>query len=345
MEKNTLLRYLTCPITKLIFCDPVLANDGIFYEFMAIKNHLARNNTSPVTGEKIGNALLEAGTLKKMTDEFLVTNPEYKNDQFLFKKPFYLFTKEFLDLMRESKFEQLKDFTSIILNTEIGKETLFSMVCKMCPDDIVKHILDNSLDYDTSDRTKLKPLHTACKLASHNIIMYLAQKGVDVNSEDINGETPLGYLLLYRKDDSSKIIPDFLNLGADVNKINKSGFTPAHYIINNGDLDTLKVFMNHNLNIGLTSPKLGVVNLLQYAFKESKNQELIKYLIDLNIYLDVDVDIKTSTEQLIYFNPHLSKKQKQQLVLQYLTKLLSKVEIIEDFMDTLQKKKNQNDEI
>ena len=337
MEKNTLLQYLTCPITKLIFCDPVLADDGNFYEFMAIKNHLSRNNISPVTGEKIGNSLLKAGTIKKMTEEFLSTNPEYKNDQFLFKKPFYLFTKEFLDLMRENKFEQLKDFTSIILNTEIGKETLFSIVCRTCPIEIIKHILDNSLDYDTADRNKLKPLHTACKLASRDIIMHLAQKGVDLNSEDINGETPLGYLILYKKDDNSAIIHDLLNLGADVNKMNKSGFTVAHYAINNGDLDMLKVFIDCGLNIGLTSPKLGVVNLLQYAFKESKNQDLIKYLIDLNIYLDVDVDLKTSTEQLIYFNPYLTKKQKQQLVLQYLTKLLSKVEIIEDFMDTLKK--------
>lgn len=335
MEKNALLQYLTCPITKLIFCDPVLADDGNFYEFMAIKNHISKNNTSPVTGEKMGNVLVRVIILKKMTDEFLVANPEYKNDQFLFKKPFYLFTKEFLELLKERKFDQFKDFTSIMLNTENGRDTLFNMICKTCPDEVIKHILDNSIDYDICDRYKLKPLHIACKLASCDIIMHLAKKGVDLNSEDMNGETPLGYLLLHRKDDYSKIIPQFLDLGVDINKLNKSGLSPAHYIINNGDLDMLKVCINHHLNIGLVSPKLNGINLLQYAFRESKSQDLIKYLIDLNVNLDVDVDPRTSCEQLIYMNQHLNKKQKQQLVLNYLTKILNKAEIVEDYMDTV----------
>ena len=335
MEKNALLQYLKCPITTLIFCDPVLADDGNFYECMAIKNHLLKSNQSPVTNERIGNTLVRATALKKMTNDFLLANPEYKNDQFLFKKPFYLFTKEFLDLLKENKFDNLKEFTSIILNTELGKETLFSVVCRLCPDEIIKHIIDNSLDYDVSDKNKLKPLHTACKLASHDVIMYLAKKGVDLNSEDINGESPLGYLLLYRKEEYYKFIPEFLDLGPDVNKMNKGGFTPTHYVINNGNLDMFKIFVEHNLNMGLISQKLGSINLLQYAFKESKNQDLIKYLIDLNINLDVDVDPKTLTEQLIYLNAHLNKKQKQQLVLHYLTKILSKAEIIEDYMDNV----------
>ena len=44
------------------------------------------------------------------------------------------------------------------------------------------------------------------------------------------------------------------------------------------------------------------------------------------------MDPKTPSEQLIYMNQHLDRKEKQQLVLYYLTKLLSKPEIIEDFM-------------
>lgn len=334
MEKTALLQYLTCPLTKLIFCDPVLADDGYFYEFMAIKNHLNRNNVSPVTGEKIGTLLLRATSLKKMADEFVATNPEYASDRFLFRKPFYLFTKEFLDLLRDGKYDLLKEFTSIVLNTDVGKDTLFTIVCKNCPAEVTKYIIDNSIDYDVQSRNGLKPLHTACKYAGIEVIMHLANKGVDVNSEDMNGETPLGYLLLYRGG-YDKIVPDFLNLGVDVNKMNKAGYTPAHYIVNKGDLEMLKVFLDHNLNISLTSPKLGIVNLLQYAFKESTSQELIKYLIDLNLNLDVDVDPKTSSEQLIYYNTHLSKKQKQELVLLYLTKLLNRPIVIEDFIATM----------
>ena len=58
-------------------------------------------------------------------------------------------------------------------------------------------------------------------------------------------------------------------------------------------------------------------------------------LIDLNINLDVDVDPKTSCEQLLYQNDLLNKKQKQQLVLYYLTKLFSKAIIVENYIDNL----------
>src|SRR5579885_1237751 len=108
MEKDKLLQYLTCPLTKLIFCDPVLAEDGQFYEFMAIKNYLSRNTVSPTTGEKMGNSLTRASQLKKLTNDFLELNPGYKSDQFLFKKPFYLFAKEFIDNLKEKEYEKLK---------------------------------------------------------------------------------------------------------------------------------------------------------------------------------------------------------------------------------------------
>ena len=338
MDKATLLKYITCPITNLILCDPVIAEDGQLYEFMAIKNHLSKNNISPVTNERIGVLLIRATKIKNMVDDFLTANPEYKTDQFLFKKPFYLFTKEFIDNLRDKKYEHLKEFTSIILNTEIGKESLFDLVCKNCPDDVIKHIIDNSIDYDVYDKRKLKPIHIICKSGSKDMIMYLAKKGVDLNSEDMNGETPLSYLILYRKkEEYDLIMPEFLNLAVDVNKMNKGGYMSVHFIINNGDLTNLQLFTKHGLNVGTVSQKLGGLNLLQYAFREASSSELIKYMIDLNLNLDIDVDPKTSSEQLIYLNKNLDKKQKQQLVLYYLTKILSKPVIEDDFIDLVSK--------
>ena len=337
MEKEQLLKYLVCPITKLIFCDPVLAEDGQFYEYMAIKNHLMRSNISPVTNEKIGTILLRSTNIKKITTEFLEHNPEYKNDQFLFKKPFYLFAKEFIDTLREGNYEKLKEFTSIVLNTDIGKESLFEIVCKNCPNEIIKHIIDNSIDYDVYDRKKLKPLHIACKYASGEVIMYLAKKGVDLESEDINGERPLSYIILYKKPtDYKSFIQDFIGLGTDINYISRNGYMAIHHIINNGDLETFKLFVDNNFNLGITSSKLGGLSVLQYAFRYSADFELIKYIIDLNINLDIDLDPKTSCEQLIYQNEYLNKRQKQQLVLQYLTKILSKAVIVDNFVDTIE---------
>lgn len=330
MEKDKLLKHITCPLTDLIFCDPVLASDGKFYELTAIKNHLSKNINSPTTGEKLDSTLLKAPEIKKIVDDFITNNPEYTNDKFLFRKPFYLFTKDFHDLLKNKKYDQLKEFTSIMLNTEFNRETLFSIICQNCPTDIIKYVIDNSLDYDSYDRNKLKPLHIACKYAPDEVIIHLAQKGVDLNAEDLYGETPMGYAIIYRKEYQSAVTK-LIGLGANINKMNKSGMTIAHYLITNNDLETLKLCINYNLNMSTISNKLGGINLLQFAFKEA-NEDIIKYLIDLNTCLDIDIDPKTPSEYLIYMNKNLDKKQKQLLVLHYLTKLLNKPIIIENFM-------------
>jgi ankyrin repeat protein len=139
---------------------------------------------------------------------------------------------------------------------------------------------------------------------------------------------------MYKKD-YSNIIPKLLELGANINKMNKGGYTPAHYLVTNSDIDMLKIFMNHNLDISLVSPKLGNVNFLQYVFREGRNPEMIKYMIDLNISLDIDINLVTPCEQLIYLNSHLNKKQKQQLVLLYLTNLLKKAVVIDNYMQEI----------
>jgi len=60
MEKNSLAQYLKCPLTGLIFCEPVLAEDGHFYELMSIKNYLIKNDTSPNTKEKMGKLIMHS---------------------------------------------------------------------------------------------------------------------------------------------------------------------------------------------------------------------------------------------------------------------------------------------
>lgn len=337
MEKTSILQYLTCPITKLIFSEPVMAEDGYFYENLAIKHHLSRNNTSPITGEKMNSNLMKASQLKMMIGEFIGRHPECKAGQFYSKKPFYLFGKEFFQNITDKQFDKLRCYTMILLNAEHNKETLFEIVCKNCPDDIIKCILDNSIDYDTYDRRKLKPLHIACKFASRDVILYLAQKGVDLNCEDLHNETPLGYLILYHK---KNVISEFIKCKNDtifvnVNVMNKSGFSPVHYIIKDGDIEIFNILMTNGLNVALVSQKLGGVNLLQYAFRECPNCAFINYLIDQKITLDIDIDPRTSCEQLLYLNNNLTKKEKQELVLNYLKKVLSIPVIVDNFIDSL----------
>lgn len=336
MEHTELLKYIKCPITNLIYSEPVLADDGQFYEAMSLKFYLLKNDVSPVTGEKMGKIILYAKNMKSLVADFLEKNPEYKKDQFLSKKPFYLFGKEFYESLQNKNYDDIMKYTDIILNTDIGKETLFEIICKTCPDNVIQYVIDNSIDYDTYDKRKLKPFHLVCKYASPNIIMHFMNKQINLESEDLNGETPMSYLILYRNQDIYKqLIPEFIKMKVDVNAMNHNGFTVAHYLINRGELELLKLFIENGLNLMGISKRIGNMNLIQFAFKECPSEELISYLISLNINLDIDIDPKTSCEQLIYMNRFLEKRQKQHIVLQYLTKILKKPVIVEDFINTI----------
>ena len=58
---------LLCPISHELMVDPVLAADGHAYERQHIESWLARQQTSPLTGEPLGSAaLLPCHALRKM---------------------------------------------------------------------------------------------------------------------------------------------------------------------------------------------------------------------------------------------------------------------------------------
>lgn len=341
MEKNKLIEYLKCPMTKLIFCDPFIAEDGNLYEFMAIKNWLQKNSTSPITHERMGNVLIRATIVKKMVDEFLEENPEYKNERFLFKKPFYLFEKEFIEILKNKEFEKMKEFTTFMLNYEIGKETLIEAICKIgAPNDVIKHLIDNSIDYDMYDRKNIKPFHTICRYSNSEIIRHTMKKVIDFESEDHMGNRPISYLVLYQKD--KDLIQDLLELGVNVNYENKQGLKLLHFIIINGETDLLKLFKNYSIDIASPCQKLNGLNPLQYAFRYAPSIEVVKYMIEQDYNIDIDPDPKITCEQLIYQNDNFTKKEKQQLVLMYLTKVLNKPVVFENYMESLIKEDDNN---
>lgn len=334
MEKENLLEYVKCPLTKLIFCDPCMAEDGNIYENMAIKNWFWTNTKSPITGEKMGTTLIRANATKKFVVNFLEKNPEFKNDQFLFKKPFYLFEKEFIDMLKKRDFSKMKEFTTFVLNFEIDKETLIESLSKANPpNDILTHIIDNSIDYDIYDRKGLKPIHVLCKYSNSEIISHLIKKNIDLESEDPTGNRVLGYVIMFQNDTS--IIANLLKLGVNINYENNLGYRPIHHIIIKGDLGLLKFFKNYDIDMTSISQKLNGLNPLQCSFRMGSKIDVSKYLIDQDLNIGVDPDPKITCEQLIYQNVNFTKRDKQQLVLYYLNKYLSKPIIVDDFIDNI----------
>jgi len=190
MEEENLVKYLKCPLTKLFFSEPVLADDGYFYEFMSIKNHISKSNMSPVTNSKMGNMIVKAPMDKNNlnTRLILLLQARLIDD----KKPFYLFRNEFFDIIKKKQFSKLNEFTSIVLNTETNDDnntTVFELICKDCDDvETINYIVDESIDFDVYDKRGMKPVHIICRHSPIECLQHILDKDIDVNAVDNNND-------------------------------------------------------------------------------------------------------------------------------------------------------------
>src|SRR3990170_3542642 len=179
-------KYFFCPLTKLIYDEPVVADDGYIYEFMAIDSWFKSSNVSPSTGKKVGKNLIKLIEFKNLVHDYMQEHQELHYMWFKKRKPFNLFRDQFRKQLISKEWQELYNYTSIILNDyfEIAKNdyiTIFGYLCKFCIDkNVIKYLIENSIDYDTEDVFSLRPIHYACQYADPEIIKFLINKNVNL---------------------------------------------------------------------------------------------------------------------------------------------------------------------
>lgn len=318
-----------CPITKLIFCDPVVAEDGYVYEYMAIRDWFKENDFSPVTKKKIGTRLMRVTSMKIIVEDLLDKEPHLRQEQFLFKKPFYLFKQELFDALLDNNANKIKEFTSICLTYEFRDTSLFEFACRQCSTDVLIYMFDNSIDQDVEDQKGVRPIHMACKYCKLDVVKHMVDNGVDLEAEDPNGCRPINYLLLF--DDSHSIVKYLIEKNINLNTRNNSGFTPLAYIIIRGDIETFNSFLNNGVDLR-EEPKIGE-SLMEFVFGNSRSAGFIKYIIDIDDIFKNSITDKP--EKCIYSNSNLTEDEQQELVFYYLNKMYNIPVIDEEYMDNL----------
>src|SRR3972149_11790482 len=105
-------RYL-CPISKQIYNDPVVAEDGIIYERQMIESWFKKTNISPMIGKQISKKVYPIVSIKNEVKEYLEKYPKYKEEQFSIKKNFDL--KDIKKIFMEKNYEELLNYTNFKL--------------------------------------------------------------------------------------------------------------------------------------------------------------------------------------------------------------------------------------
>eukprot|EP00833_Pecoramyces_ruminatium_P018011 jgi/Orpsp1_1/1192043/evm.model.d7180000090145.2 len=108
-----------------------------------------------------------------------------------------------------------------------------------------------------------------------NILKILIPGYLNINNEDIDGNTALIYAIKYQ---NFEIIKYLVDNGADMNVVNKK-INVIYHLINNNNIDILKYLVDNNLNIN-KKDQYGQT-LLGYSIS-LKNEQIINFLIQHN---------------------------------------------------------------
>ena len=113
---------------------------------------------------------------------------------------------------------------------------------------IVNELLDGGVDVNSLDKRGRTPLHWA---STEKVIRKLIAKGSNINSKDGRGMTPLHcYIIEDKKTEEAKIL---LEAGAKVNSTTSSGHTPLHYATSNNKFKFVGFLIENGANTNAKS--------------------------------------------------------------------------------------------
>lgn len=325
-------KYLYCPLTKLFFYDPVVAEDGNIYEYLAIKEWMKTSSISPVSGNRMGRVLIKISIIKNLVNEYLNLHPELKEKQFFFKKPFHLFRDEVFRLIDSGNYDKLCEYNDFVLSTVYKTHTIFEEICKKCSDDVVIYVIDHSVDYDAPSHDGNYPIHTACTWATAGPIIHLIHKKVELNKMG-KKNIPINLVFIHQKE-RLEILKEMHKYGAMLT--DDFAYKPVHYLArkvdNHFDFSCFNYMLAHGIDMETETidGQRPLHILCQHCcYKEDLIAFLTKYDVDLGAKLKNN---KTFLELLVE-NTLLNQQDKNEILYVYYNKMFTKHE--EKFEDEL----------
>lgn len=121
-----------------------------------------------------------------------------------------------------------------ILNIQNNSgETALHIACKLSLFDISRFLLTHGADANIAEyQLRSYPLHYACYSGNNSIVTLLLEHEPDVNVQDINGNTPMHYCVMYEKLDALRTLTTNSKIKANANMYNTNLALPLHIIFN-----------------------------------------------------------------------------------------------------------------
>jgi len=230
-----------CPISHMIFLEPVVCSDGHVYEKELITEWLKNSLVSPITRKNItSKELYPSFFFNKKVKEYLQINPGMKKLQYVSNIISIQDVKNNPSILKTYSKEQIKFFIEIIyhLKKQIEIKEIFEKFMKN--DSIVKHIIDtvgNDAQFQTTTTGKRNLMHIVCRYANLQMVRYMVERGADTGLFSYRGWKPFHFLCRNNTFESIKYFIDRFNeneLQKMIKEKTLDGYTPLNLL----DLNT-----------------------------------------------------------------------------------------------------------
>ena len=122
-----------------------------------------------------------------------------------------------------------------------AEPTALHLVALLGSAQIVKMILDQTINVDPRDLGERTPLHLAVWCGYDRVVNELLEHGADTNAKDNNGSTPLHIAVWINYD---LVVADLLDYGADIHVEDKNGVSPQQLAKTEGIDRKIKLLLN-----------------------------------------------------------------------------------------------------
>ncbi len=150
-------------------------------------------------------------------------------------------------------------------------------------DEEIAHLLiEKGADLQVRNTFDASPLHVALSHSLYGIARFFIDSGVNVNSKDKIGWTPLHEVMrnagtILEKNDKHEIAKLLISRGADINTADQNGMTPLHMTCDKNLPELARLFIAHRAKVNGMDHD-GTTPLHMAAFRGAK--EIVEMLLD-----------------------------------------------------------------
>lgn len=281
------LELFSCPISSTIFIDPVVAEDGFFYERESIEDWFKKSNISPITNKPIGKHLVPSYGLQKIIENISKKNKEFK-DAVDISTPISELQK-----IEEKKLKNSKDPKSIIRDLELKTKKLELKIKEK------ENIINNQANYISSNVEQQqgvlgKILHISSVIAIKNddiaFFKYIFERTINDDLMNYEKKYFINYLLKIDNiaynlvfNESFEIFKYFVSLEDSIIDIvnKKTGWTPLIYAIKEHKNDFVTYILEKKDLVNLNRNFKKDVNYIHFAAFYG-NTWALRQLLELN---------------------------------------------------------------